>query len=443
MQIVFDELDYEPSPLQNEFHRYPARVRLVAGGERGGKSFSAAMDMTARMVYLSAMGRDGDQMYWIMGPDYYQPRAEFEYVYAALLQLGFRTAGKPSMPSGQSSAWVMQVMGIGEIATKTSSDIKKIASFPLDGVLMAEAAQQEYDAYLRSRGRIAEKRGWMILSGTFESSLGWYADLFTEWQLGVKGAKSFSLPSWSNLKVYPGGRDDPEIKLLEAQTPHDKFMERYGAVPYKPASLVFKEFNYQVHVREDIVYNDKLPVYLAVDPGYDPGYYHVSAMQVHRAVDGPEQVWQVDEIHVQKMTGPEVIELAKTREWWKNVQSGVIDVAGRQHHAMKSQVDVWLEMANVYLVSQPVGILDGIERHRTFLVDPGTRKPRLFHNPECTGTLREYSLYKRPEDKESRRLIETPIDRDNHAMKAIAYFLYDRYGPVRRRKRKVGRVATL
>lgn len=442
MGLVFKELGYEPSEMQLEVHLDRHRTRLVSGGERAGKSYLMAMDGTARTVYNASQG-NGSQLVWIMGPDYEQPRVEFRYMAENLMKLGYGLEGRASMPRGTSAAWNARFVGWGELATKTSSDIKKIASSAPDLILMSEAAQQDMEAYLKARGRVAEKRAPLLMSGTFEGSLGWYAEKYERWKGGLGDSKSFSMPSWSNLRIYPGGREDPEIKALEAETPADVFMERYGAVPFRPPTLIFGEFSYERNVSERVVYDKSKPVMLAVDVGYDPGYYHVSALQIVVEDGKKESVWQVDEVHVQRHTGEQVIRMCKRRVWWKSVVGGVIDLAGRQHQGSKSQVEVWLSVGKVFLKSNPVGVREGIERHRTFLRDPGTGEARLMHNPSNVMTLREYGLYKRPKDQEGQAIKPLPIDRNNHAMKPLAYFLFDRYGPVRRAKRAPDRTVTL
>lgn len=432
---VFGEVGYEPNEGQELFHRDTSRVRLVAGGERAGKSYSTAMDAVARIGYVASQGT-----YWILGPDYAQPRIEFEYIVGAFQKLGVEP-DSISMPVSKTNPWVARYEGLCILETKTTNDIKKIASVALDGAIMAEAAQQEYEVFLKARGRIAERRGWLVLSGTFESSLGWYAKAWERWQgANNEQARSFSLPTWGNLAVYPGGREDAEIKALEATYPSDLFMERFGAIPMKPQTVVLREFNHGDHVKEWVKYERGKPASIWVDPGYFPGFYAVAVVQYHEGEDGREQVWIVDEIYEQEKTGQEVIAICKSREWWVDVKDGVMDRAGRQHHAHESQHSVWLQEGGVYLRSNYISVLDGIDRHRTFLKDPGSGRARLLHAPHLKNTFEEYGNYRRPADAEGRAVQEIPIDRNNHLMKAIAYGLYDRYGPVDEGKRRRGKV---
>ena len=414
---IWDRLGYRPSREQLTAHSHPARVKLIAGGERAGKSYSAAMELVNQ-------SNVPDGLYWIVGPTYELARPEFGYVAQAIAEIG-GIAGRPSWPT-KGACSLLTKWGV-EIATRSADDPVTLAGQAPDGILMCEAAQHSYDVWLRLRGRVAEKRGWLWASGTFEGSQGWYADTFTRWQAeNPEGGRSFSLPTWSNLRLYPGGRDDPEIKALEATYPADLFLERFGAVPCPPATLVFREFDYHSHVGLSCGYDHSLSTHLAIDPGY-AGAYAVLALQY-----ADPMVYVIDEVYLTAATAFDVIAECKRRDWWSSVRDGVIDIAGRQHQGLPSHVEIWRDDAGVYLHSNMVGIEDGINRLRTFLVDPGSREPRIMFAPHCRNTFTEFGKYRYPSIGENRPVKEEPIDRDNHALKALSYWLYARFGPVKR-----------
>jgi hypothetical protein len=50
-------------------------------------------------------------------------------------------------------------------------------------------------------------------------------------------------------------------------------------------------------------------------------------------------------------------------------------------------------------------------------------------------TIREFGKYQYRGGLEGRPIPEEPIDRDNHALKALSYWLVDRFGSTRRRRR--------
>ncbi len=82
-----------------------------------------------------------------------------------------------------------------------------------------------------------------------------------------------------------------------------------------------------------------------------------------------------------------------------------------------------------------VAVAPGIDRLNTFLRDPASGEPRLTLASACGALLHEFGRYRYHEVQDGRPISELPIDRDNHAIKALAYWLYDRFGPVARPRR--------
>lgn len=438
---LFEIVGYQPSDEQMAFHRDRHLVRQVIGGERAGKSYSSAMEGISRAPF-TVDGKPGK--YWIVGPDYNQARPEFQYILDAYRELG-REPVRVSQPQNGASPWSMELRDGTVWETKSSNDVRKLASFAVDGILMSEAAQQGYDVFLKLRGRIMERRAWLVMSGTLEAGLSWYGDCFTRWQgPNREEAKSFSLPTWSNRTIFPGGRDDPAIKSIEATYPPDLFQERFAAVPCKPYSLVFKEFDYSDHV-QDLDRLD-LPVELAIDPGYT-GAYAVLALQESGGL-----VRVVDEVYSRYGVAQDVIAECKRRWWWDLVpkrtagkSAGVIDVAGKQHQGMASHVEIWAQEGGVSLRSQPVSVQDGILVVRTLLRNPrDENRPRIVFSSELTGlkdfeghplgVLGEFGMYTYPKKTALQGASDLPIDKYNHALKALGYWEYDKHGPVMGRK---------
>lgn len=440
---AFESWGYFPNETQRAIHADPSLCKLVAGGERGGKSFVTGNEVAAHAV-------SGCSLIWIVGPDYEQTHAEFDYAHEALSKIGAVSyVSRPRMGS-----WEMRLLNGCVIQTKTGEEVMKLASKAPDFIAMVEAAQQSWDNFQKLYNRTAEARtkglGELFASGTFESSLGWYAEKYGEFQgPNQYGARSFSLPTWSNTRLFPGGRQDAVILAIEAANPPDLFMERFGGVPTPPAGIVFREFRHSVHVvpcrfgkTETAVRDEQgwlLPETGELEVWTDPGYAGAYAV-LFVAVVGP-LVFHVDEVYAKGKVGEAVIQEAMAkRDLFSRVKRGVIDIAGRQHNAMESQVELWHALTGLSMQSNAVPIADGISRHRTFLSDPRTMAPRLFHDPKCKGTIGEYGLYRYPEAGENRDEREVPIDANNHSMKAIAYGLYHRFGYVERLNKPKPRV---
>ena len=105
-----------------------------------------------------------------------------------------------------------------------------------------------------------------------------------------------------------------------------------------------------------------------------------------------------------------------------------MDVAGRAHPAQPSQAEVWGSLTGLPVYTQAQGVADGIVRVHTFLIDPATGEPRLFFDPRCKGTIREFGLYKYAARVEGREAKEEPIKVDDHAMDALRYGLVTNFG---------------
>lgn len=379
-----------------------------------------------------------------MGPDYEQATPEFDYMVDMLAQLGaFKSPRDVSRPKiGKCTA----ITKSGQIIeTKTSAEIQKLASKAPDGVIMCEAAQHSYMSYLKCVGRVAERRGWLILCGTFEGSSNWYADLFDEWAVdNPEGGIAFSLPSWGNTFVYPGGRNDPEILQLERALRRvpGLFEERIAATPVPPIGLVFREFRRSIHISEDAKYDSRLPVYLAIDPSDGSAPYAVGAYQFKACKCGPhsedriEQAYCIDEIYETGKNAEEVIREAQHRPWWRNVKGGAIDVEAPDDKKR------WLAFGKVPLKAAKIPQLHGIRRLKSFLhydVDEKgliTNYPHLMFNVNCEGIQYEFRKYKRkdPKDEDAIPAEVPPRDQPNHHIKAAWYLLVARYGFVKGRK---------
>lgn len=410
-------IGYSPTPSQAKIHNSQAQIVQVVGAEGGGKSHVAAAEIAACVPW--------SRLVYLVGQTYDNSRQEFDYLVGHLSKLGALELERVSQPRH----------GLWSMTTRTGCNIVNLSVERGASTVIAKGEQPDiiclceagvinsYSVFLASVRRCRRARGRLLLVGTLKDDFGWYASLVDELQVGDnpwKGA-TFSLPAWSNTYLYPGGRNDPEIKYLEANLPTDEFARTVAAEKMPSRAQVFaNEFSYARNVR-DCPFDPALPVTIWIDPGYYPSSYVVLPVQFRG-----NEVRNIDEIYVNFHTHQQVIAVAKARPWWSKVERAVIDVAGRQHHAEKSAEEVWASEAGIRPHSQPVGVLDGIARHRTFLK---TRDgARLFHDPSCKETLAEYKKYRLPTDRDGNPTHNIPMDKDNHAMKAIAYGLVDRFG---------------
>lgn len=409
----------------------PSRIRFVMGGERAGKSFTGALQLVCR----HQLG----ELFWLVAEEYETCVPEFDYCSDFLQELGLisKPQDQISYPREGSKRLITDDGVV--IETRSASDYRKIAEKAPDAIVGCEVGRWQWQTYLRVNGRLAEKRGWAWLCGSFEGSLGWQAEKFRQWQgTNIEQARSFSVPSHTNIHVFPEGESDPEIIRLKESMPQDYFMERHMGVPVPPSGRVYREFEYVTHVSEDARYVPHRPVELWIDPGYG-GAYAVLVVQNQGDI-----VNIVDEVYVQRLINDEVIALCQKKPWWKDVLPyGVIDIAGRQHASERSPAEAWMEQAGIHLDSHFVHINDGIARVRSFLrFDSILGRPGVLVSPRCLGLIAEMGagkhpiegmgVYKYKTDGFGNVLSEKPIEANNHACSALAYGLVARFGLVKR-----------
>lgn len=456
--LIMQTLGYQPWEEQARFHfdidpdtQLDRRHKMVTGGEQAGKSFSAAMELMTKLFW--------GKLFWIVAPDYSQAENEFNYLQTWLTTLGLLD-GTPNKP--QKGSWQLSTITGQVVVTKSAKDVATIAGKAPDGILFVEAAQAPYEAFLRCYGRTGPSRGWLCINGTFEKDTGgWFRNLWkaaqtkNPWRL-----KSFAIPSWDNLSNYPGGREDVEIKSLEAAFPDaDHFMERFGGVPAAPKGLVHKEFDYTLHVkdihregsrnewdadaeagrprevfRDDGIY---LPVdtddELWIDPGFQFGY---AVLWVTVFADC---AFVYDEHYKTGLYSEQMADLAMAHPRYERVARIVMDISGNTHAGgNKSASQVWYEKTGLRALTRAVGVSDGIERTRISLhANPDTGLPQLFFDPVCVKTCWEYAEgYRFKMDRWGDPMPnEKPEDKNNHSAKAIAYGLTINFGPAKREQR--------
>lgn len=439
-------LAYIAGPVQLGAHRAEVMTKQVAGGWRVGKSTWLAAEG------LPYMFRDNARI-WIVANDYELGRYEFEYIRDWLKWFNVPLI-RDSMPA--TGPWKLDTAWGARIRTQTAADVSKMEGAELDCALIAEAGLMDPDIIRRLRGRVAERHGPILMSGSLDTSEIWYMENFEKFLKGPTDGiswQSFGMPSWENPIVFPGGREDPAIKQLESELTPDEFKLKVACEVAKSSELVFPEFDVRTHVM-DFIYSttdasglkleypepisdnyglsvDKWrlpkrdPVHLAIDPG-SRGAYAVLAIRKY-----DDKVFVIDEVYLRLTMVEDVIAECKTRNWWPDVGFAVMDIAGKQQPAMASHADIWALKENLgYKPAMTyIHIEDGINHLKTWLNNPLNRQPRLWVSPACKGLIREFGAYRYRLEKDNRPISEEPIDSNNHSIKALIYYLVNRFTP--------------
>ena len=106
-------------------------------------------------------------------------------------------------------------------------------------------------------------------------------------------------------------------------------------------------------------------------------------------------------------------------------------MAGAAHAgANESAVEIWDAVAGLYLMYDKVDIQPKLERVRTILRDPMSGKPKIYVHPRCVNMIAEFGKYRYPEPKEMVAERDVPIKKYDHAMDAMGYGLWNKFGAV-------------
>ena len=368
-----------------------------------------------------------DKLVWIVGERYEDTRKEFEY----LVQDGDAVGATKQVWTSQSPSPSRALFQTGlRVRTLSSSDASTLQGESPDGILMVEAGRQSYQAFKTLWTRAMHRSAWLLVSGTFEQYKGrWFPDLWKACQgENEYHGVSLSLPTYANPILYPEGARDPKVLAARATMTEEEFAERFLGEPRSPVGVVFPEFRRSLHVK-NIVYTPGYPVELWVDPGYQPSAYAVLFVQVIN-----DQIRVLDELYLRQVVNREVVDMVLNSPLTQFVEKIVIDVAAQAHAgAQDPAAEAWragFRGRGVGIRSKYVKVVDGVKRtHDKLLMNPMTNEPFMVFSPKCENTIDEFEEgYRRHTRNDGTEVQGTPIDANNHSVKAIAYGIIDHFG---------------
>lgn len=370
----------------------------------------------------------------LFGPTYTEPRQEFQYLENWLFQLGKLADPKKHVSKPQDGPWRMVTTDGVVIATWSMENPDSIRSVDLEAAGVCEAGKCPYSGIERVQGRVSAKRGFIVYSGTMEDAQQWFVDWLLEGtRVNEKGFVSYSIPTWTNRVEFPGGREDPEILRLEAFYPEDIFLMRVAAVPRPARFRVLKEFT------ADLVKDVEVPTDATWEVWTDPGYataYALLWVAHWRKEDGTRQFHIADELYERNKTTYDMVDLCYENPLFKQVQQGIIDIAGKGHRdASESALEIWKKKTRINWNYRYWNEDRLIERIRTC-----AKGGQFTVSPKCKGLLMEAGLgepvyedmgpWKYMVSRDLRVVSEKPKDENNHSAKALGYGLLFHLGQV-------------
>jgi len=372
---------------------------MVAGGERGGKSFGAALFLLTRLPW--------GNKFWIVGPDFKQARKEYEYVVDWVGSKG----GVLKDHRPDNGPWMAVFKGGKTLETRSADNPQSLSAESVDGIILSEAAQTNLEIFQRCYGRVAESRGWLLACGTFEDGKYWYEEKFLE--LEKEGA-AFSWPSWLNTKRYPGGFDffcehkdgckcSREMVSIYRMYGPKMFSRRIGGRVVQDEAIVYDCWN------QSMVTNPpKTELRIAgVDYGFgDPCVIEVFGLSM-------PQWYGLDEFYASHYTALKLRPVFDTlREKW-NVSTFYVphdkpEVAVEYYQLCEADGTpdnercVFIQNGDFKDVARGISYVYSLKE-----------TGRLFYDPGQVNLIREQRLYAYP-SKESRNRGEKPVKLNDH-----------------------------
>lgn len=423
---LFEALGYRPSEPACHAHASLAKIRVFSGGARAGKSKWAAMEMLPLLL-------TPDTRIWIVAPEYEQARKEFEYLLAATETDVVQRDWGPMLKAGRTRNSPQQ--GDMEIAlrwadapesfvrVKSAKMPNSLLSEELDCICVVEASVVPDGLWSRMlQMRLTTRRGIAIFPST-PSGLGWYHELFLAGMRGDRGCAT----------VEADSRMNPTMSLEEVafwtdpkRMSDEDFEEQVRGRPTPKHGLVYKAFDVELHSRS---WRPEWPLPSwkrgrAFDFGYQDPYV---VLWIARDGDGRFYVYR--EFYRRHVLTADVVRHIADVEGWdlEERDGGRVALAGgsaRREHISLASLSDWdaserADLAKCGLRTRRANkdVLPGVRSVVENLRLQGDGRPRIYIHPRCTNLLAEIGSYQWGKDAE-------PVDKDNHALDALRYFVH-------------------
>lgn len=423
----FDLIEYKPHPRQRLFHESPARFKIPVCGRRFGKTWMGARELEPVLMAPN-------KRIWIVGPTYDLGEKEFRVIWFDMIikmGLGREKGVRKSYAKKQGDLSIEFPWGT-RLEVRSADRPENLVGEGLDYVIMSEAAKHTEETWSRFiRPALTDRRGQATFSTTPEGQ-NW---IYSLWKQGRDPKEpdfaAWQFPSWDNRFLYPGGRNDPEILLIERTTAREIFLQEYAADFTSFSGKIYSEFDEATHVQE-VKFNPEFPNYVCFDWGFTNP---MAAIEFQVDPFGRVRVWR--EQYETRMRLKDFLNKMKAR---KQPEGYRIDLCFGDSASPEAVVSVSQDFSPCYADprakmgtnegGRESGWQEGVELVQGFLkpqqVDEdeyGTpiEEPWLIVDHSCVNTIREFNNYRVVDSVKERNPREAALQKDNHALDAIRY----------------------
>jgi hypothetical protein len=416
----FKNIGYRPHAGQDLFHASQARFRLANCGRRFGKSTMSARDEEPKLFGMK------NRLTWIVGPTYDLGEKEFRVIWNDIIvkaRMGTKKGVKRSYNKKQGVMFIEFPWG-SRVEVRSAQHPENLVGDGLHHAIMSEAAKHNPDTWSRFiQPALADFRGTADFPTTPEG-YNWLYDL---WMLGqnpdIPEYESWIFPSWSNVHLFPNGKDEDEIKLLQKTMPPEAFLQEIGAEFGSFVGKIYPEWDLTRHV-EKVNFNPMWRNYIAFDWGYTNP---LAAIEFQISPSDEIYIWRE---HYKSFTRVE--DHCKELKQREQPAGYHLDLAFGD--AADPEAAVTVSQKLVPCIAMPEAKenwRDGIDLVRSFMEREDGEdefggpiyKPALHVDHSCVNTIKEFNNYKSKESPKGMNVPEMGQKMADHAMDAIRYGL--------------------
>lgn len=416
-------IGYQPHAAQREVHRCNAPRRVVRWGRRAGKTLLAAVE--AAFCLLQDRKR-----VWVVAPDHELTGRVWEELTRILCdELGFEPKVRHDNPPRKLG---FEWGSICEGKSTEPTAQKSLVGAAVDLLVWDEVAKSPPKVWERRlHPNLADRHGRALLISTPEG----YNHFHEFWQRGNgldPAWKSFWAPSSVNPHL-------PQSAIEEARRTYSPqaFAQEWEARFTHFAGQVYVEFDESTHVKP-LAYDPDLPLVLAFDFGVENPFVclwiqftpddtlRIIDEYVQRGLTTLENGQRVLKHHEQMGYGPiawaaadpSAKEARLTLRRHCGIQTVFRRLSTRGDHAGDRR-------AGIEQVRRLLKVNGGEDEQPAKPTGKRSRspkpQPRLFVDPRCLNTIREFNLYRYPEQHGDHNADEDPEKSHDHCMDALRY----------------------
>ena len=383
-------------PSQEIVAQSKHRFRVVNCGRRWGKTTLAILEMVAKAVF-----KDDARVVYI-APTYQQARDiawnELKKICVpvtlsvneARLEITIKTKS-----GGSSIIWLR---GWESVETLRGQAFDFIV---IDEIAMMRNFWTNWEEVLRPT--LTDKRGEVLFVSTPKGFNHFY-DL-SNLELTDKDFKTFHFTSYDNPHLPVD-----ELDKAKATLPPDRFAQEYEASFQKTQGLVYKEFDREKHLYEELPKREYpyQPINWGKLGAVDFGYRNPAA--VITAMWNGEALFIEDEWYKKERTDIQIAEyvaIQKFKEVYPDPENqGAIEELRRQRVNVKE------------VVKGAGSVKAGIQQVREMLI-----RGDLMINKKCVNLISEFEMYSYDDDKGEKNEQENPVKAHDHALDALRYLI--------------------